>query len=123
MAATFYIVDDEEDVTKLLAIQVKKHFRDAELHLFTNPLESLKSIRNATILPDIILCDLRMPEMSGLKLRQTMRAENIDVPFVFITAVGGEDIVEDDNVMLSKPINMQKLRDQILRLLGRRGYK
>lgn len=35
--------------------------------------------------PDLVLADWNMPNMTGIELLETLRAENIDVTFGFIT--------------------------------------
>lgn len=44
---------------------------------------ALESIRKGV--PDLVLADWNMPNMTGLELLQALRAEDIDVPFGFIT--------------------------------------
>lgn len=54
-------------------------------------LDTLESVR-----PDLILCDISMPEMDGYDLLETMRKERMDlgdVPFVFLTALNGRNEV------------------------------
>lgn len=43
-----------------------------------------------TLTPDIILLDLRMPEMGGLEVLKTLRAENINIPVVILTTSNEE---------------------------------
>ena len=44
---------------------------------------ALESIRNR--IPDLVLADWNMPNMTGLELLQVLRADDIDVKFGFIT--------------------------------------
>ena len=38
--------------------------------------------------PDLVLCDLRMPGMDGLKVLETLRAEQPDLPVVVVSGTG-----------------------------------
>jgi DNA-binding NarL/FixJ family response regulator len=51
----------------------------------------------ARLLPDLILIDLRMPEMSGVAAVRLIRAENPDVPIGVLSAI---ETVEDIEVAL-----------------------
>src|SRR5205809_5047702 len=41
-------------------------------------------------LPDVILCDVSMPEMDGYGVLETLRADSatVSIPFIFLTAKG-----------------------------------
>lgn len=40
-----------------------------------------------------IVCDINMPVMNGVELIRKLRAENIDVPFIFYTGHGNRDLM------------------------------
>ncbi|MCK5196070.1 MAG: response regulator, partial [Desulfobulbaceae bacterium] len=45
--------------------------------------------------PDLILTDLRMPEMDGFELLCKVREENADVPVIIISGIGTmQDVIE-----------------------------
>ncbi len=70
-----------------------------------------------TFTPDIVLCDINMPRMTGLEVLERVRAsetEISDVPFIFLTAYGeksdlikGRQLGADD--YLIKPIDFDVL--------------
>ncbi|WP_374378450.1 putative bifunctional diguanylate cyclase/phosphodiesterase [Dongia sp.] len=70
-----------------------------------------------TLAPDIVLCDINMPRMTGLEVLEQVRAsdsEAADVPFIFLTAYGeksdlirGKKLGADD--YLIKPIDFDVL--------------
>ncbi|MDJ0878505.1 MAG: sigma-54 dependent transcriptional regulator [Halieaceae bacterium] len=49
----------------------------------------------ADIRPQLILSDVQMPEMDGLELLKTCRAQHPDAPFVLMTAFGDVEIAVD----------------------------
>lgn len=67
--------------------------------------------------PDLVLCDMNMPEMDGNQLLETLRSDHpdyADMPFVFLTAqtdrhsmLNGKKLGADD--YLTKPIDFELL--------------
>ncbi len=57
-----------------------------EAQAFTNPIEGLEAIPQ--LQPDVLLTDLRMPQMSGTAVLERMQAEYPDVAVLIITAYG-----------------------------------
>ncbi len=53
---------------------------------FTNPLEGLEAL--SRLQPDVLLTDMRMPEMSGQQVLQRMRNDWPDVPVLVLTGYG-----------------------------------
>ncbi len=80
--AYILIVDDEEKMRNLLSMMLeRKGFKvDKAVH-GVNAMEKLE--KNTY---DIVISDIKMPEMDGRKLIQTMRESKILTPVVFITA-------------------------------------
>jgi PAS domain S-box-containing protein len=82
-----YVESNELDVDLTL-----KHFSEAAAHLH---LTTVYSSTNAlTLLEkdtfDLVLCDLRMPDMSALDLLREMKRRGLMVPFIVITGRGDE---------------------------------
>jgi two-component system chemotaxis response regulator CheY len=44
--------------------------------------------------PDLILSDWNMPEMTGIDLLRTLRANGINTPFCFVTSEGSDEMRE-----------------------------
>lgn len=87
------IVDD----SKAMRLIVRRTLREAgyESHEFiekANGKEALEYIRDTP--PDIVLSDWNMPEMTGIELLESLRAENIRVKFGFVTSEGSDEIRE-----------------------------
>ena len=58
-----------------------------------------------------LVVDVRMPGMSGLELRDALRAEGSDSPVIFVTAHGIDEIEEELAIetVLAKPIEADVL--------------
>ncbi len=84
---TILIIDDNADVRNLLAERVLPSYGYRTL---TAPdgQEGLWQIR--TQMPDLILLDLRLPDMTGLDLLHILSSEGYDAPVILITAYGSE---------------------------------
>ncbi|MEY2926828.1 MAG: hypothetical protein RL367_1305 [Pseudomonadota bacterium] len=75
---------------------------------------------------DMVLLDLRMPEMDGMEVARTIRARpdgKATLPIVVITADTGANIRQGciaagANEMLLKPVSMQALLDAICRYVS-----
>jgi DNA-binding NarL/FixJ family response regulator len=78
-------------------------------------------------LPDVILCDVSMPELDGYGVLQALRADErtVSIPFIFLTAKGdrkdlriGMNLGADD--YLSKPASAEDVLSAIQTRLRRR---
>jgi len=77
-------VDDEPHMRRLLEISLRQ--AGYQPVVAENGREALTILRNDNI--DLIVSDLHMPVMDGLKLLETLRAENIETPVIIVTAQG-----------------------------------
>ncbi len=102
-------VEDEKDLREDIIEELRSSGHDAiGAGNGREALDALESVR-----PDLILCDISMPEMNGYDLLETVRKERMDmddVPFLFLTAlderneiISGKRAGADD--YLVKPID------------------
>ncbi len=63
------------------------------VHCVTNGKEAIDAIPELN--PDLVVTDLRMPEMNGQELVQTIAAEHSQLPTVVVTARGSESLAVD----------------------------
>jgi two-component system NtrC family sensor kinase len=83
------IIDDSEQIAGLLANHVLPElgYRPAVAHTGRQGLQRLRAH-----LPDLILLDLQLPDISGLELLRLIAQEGYDVPVILMTAHGSEGI-------------------------------
>ncbi len=132
------IADDEELIRWSLAEHLTKDgHRISEA---TDGKAALEAI--AADPPDVVLLDLRMPELDGLEVLQELRRRDLRVPVIVITAFGGLDSaieatrlgarayltkpfdLREVSVAVSKALEEERLRREVhwLRARDRKGY-
>ena len=91
-----------------------------------NGLDGLRLARTRE--PDLILCDLRMPEMDGDAVLAALRPDprTVRMPFIFMTASADHSeraarLAQGANDYLVKPIEFRVLLEAIARQLGGAG--
>ena len=80
------IVDDDEDVLKVLSLKLERSGRYT-VATASDAQEALVRIRANP--PDLIVCDIDMPEMDGGELAASLRQNKVTatVPIVFLSAL------------------------------------
>lgn len=105
------VIDDEKRLLENIgAILTKKGFQVA---LAENGRVGLEVIEKEN--PDLILCDVKMPELTGFEVLKVIRTQmNLDTPFIFLTSKAerediraGMELGADDYI--TKPFTMQEL--------------
>ncbi|MFP3927468.1 MAG: sigma-54-dependent transcriptional regulator [Desulfobacteraceae bacterium] len=107
---TILVVDDEEKMLRVLEIGLGSEFNVLKA---AGGKEALGILAEAPV--DLVLADLKMPDLDGLELLGRIRAEHPFIPYIIMTAYGTvETAVEAmkkgayDYVL--KPIRMEELR-------------
>lgn len=113
-AAKVLIVDDEESIRELISLMLEE--LDIDTITASDGLEGLKATEEQK--PDVILTDLKMPNMDGLEFIQKVREFDSQVPVLFISGASGrEDIIAFMSVgslgFIEKPINGDMLVNQV----------
>jgi len=114
-AATLLIVDDVQDNRELIV----KIFDKGAIHTITaaNGLEAVALFEAHH--PDLVLMDIRMPEMDGYEATRRIKERSPDTPVIALTA----SVIQDQpnreifNGFLGKPITKKALLAQLGRFL------
>lgn len=85
MSATIVIVDDEPDLLELLKLILTEKTSHQVLTT-TNPQEAIEWCREYHA--DLLISDLRMPEMEGIELLKIVKQIDPYLPLIIITAYG-----------------------------------
>ncbi len=87
------IVDDDTEAAAFLRSGLSKEAPHFSVATATNGLECLEYIDNNKV--DCILSDYQMPVMDGMELLEALRESGINIPFIFITGRGGEEVARE----------------------------
>lgn len=116
------LIEDEEDIAAL--IQLQAEISEYELIIETNGNSGLLAVAREK--PDIIILDLMLPGLSGLKVCQKIKSDPMfqRIPIIIISAkseehdvIRGLEIGADDYV--TKPFSPKILFSKILAVLRR----
>ena len=120
MSKRILVVDDEPSIVQLVQGNLERHGFTAETA--ENGVEALTRI--LTHRPDLIISDIKMPEMDGLELLAHIRddPETRDLPVIFLTSKAADHEVmngylQGADMYLSKPFHPAELILIVKRLL------
>ena len=118
------VVDDEEDVRRIVAIALRQLPFPAEILTAGSGMEALKAVEAEQ--PSLVILDLMMPQMDGLEVCRRLR-ENVKttfIPILMLTARGESEtktkafLVGTDDYLM-KPFEINELNARVGRLVRR----
>ena len=89
--AKVFVVEDELVLAKNVCDKLRAHGHKAEMR--HNCADALAAV--ASIIPDVILLDIRLPDGDGLELLPKLREEAPSASVIVMTAHGNERIAVD----------------------------
>ncbi|HXI11017.1 MAG TPA: response regulator [Thermodesulfobacteriota bacterium] len=117
------VVEDSPTMSQLLTFILKK-LKDVEVVAVHDGVNGLKKISEGKY--DLILTDINMPLMDGLKFISLVRGDksnmNKDIPIVIITTEGEEEVRSEGmalgaNSYITKPVKAGEVFDTVSSLL------
>lgn len=104
------ILDDDPPFRDSLAFMIAAHGFKVATH--SDPLQFLRDFSDAE--PSCVICDIRMPVMSGVEVTRALRARNIAAPVILITGHADPALVDyalraGASLLLEKPVAPQHL--------------
>ena len=113
------VVDDDEPIRKALGRLLRAS--DFDVESFSSGSEFLASLKRRR--PICIVLDFQMPQVSGLDVLKDLRARNVAIPVVMITAhdepiVRANCLAAGASAYLCKPIDEVVLRRAIAEAIG-----
>ncbi len=114
------MVDDSADMRDLVATYVLRP-NGYETLTANDGLRGLELARQH--LPDLIIADMKMPQMSGLDMTRALQEDGRDVPVILITAEGSEELARQAlrtgiADYLIKPFDPEELLKAVRRTLA-----
>lgn len=87
------LVDDDMDIGTFIKIKLSREAPQFSLSYSDSGEGCLEYIRNNSV--DCILSDYQMPGMDGMQLLNSVRGMGYEVPFIFLTGQGNEQITRE----------------------------
>ncbi len=107
------LVDDEETVLFVIRESLEKLGLEADIIAVTSGREALSKVEKYAF--DLVITDLKMPEVNGFQLTEGIRALSPETPIIWMTAFGNQYVQEKAQAMnvrhfLSKPLDITDIR-------------
>ncbi len=121
--STVLVVDDEQGIRESLNILLTSDGH--EVVLVENGQLALEYLKNATV--DVVLTDIRMPEINGLTLLKTIRNEwKNQIPVIILTAYGAipsavDAVKEGAADFITKPFDIERLKTAVAEAVNTRN--
>ena len=114
------VVDDEPNLTELVSMALR--YEGWDVRTAGTGTEAVRSAREHS--PDAVVLDMMLPDIDGLEILRRMRADDPDVPVLFLTA---RDAVEDrvsgltagGDDYVTKPFSLEEVVARVRALLRR----
>ncbi len=108
------LVDDEEELVSALVERLG--YRGIEAKYALNGPQAIEMIGEERF--DVVVLDLKLPGMSGVKVHSTIRKEYPDLPVLLITGHGApadqiEERPGEHHDFLEKPVSLEVLMEKI----------
>jgi CheY-like chemotaxis protein len=115
------VAEDERDIRELISFTLR--FAGFEIETVVNGVQAVE--KAAQVKPDLILLDVRMPQMTGYEACRVLRTmpEMRKIPIVFLSAKGQESEINEGldtgaTEYILKPFAPDELIQQVKRILA-----
>ena len=110
---TILVAEDEDSNYELVKIVLQKRYRLLRAH---NGIEAVTIFEEEK--PDLILMDIRMPEMNGLDATRIIKEVNPSIPVVALSAYAFEENIREAKMagcdeFMAKPFKVENLIDMV----------
>ena len=116
---TLLIVDDEAGILE----EVKSFFEEEGYKVYTADTGKAGLDAIEKVMPDLILLDMKLPDMSGLNVLKAAKTIFPSMKVIVNTGYVDQHIIDEAELLgrdsfLQKPFNLERLKEEIDRLLG-----
>jgi len=120
------IIEDEEPIRRVLVRILSDEDSNYKISEATDGKEGLNLIKKEKF--DLVLCDIKMPNMDGIEVLQAANAKNISAPFIMLTGHGNvETAVEAMKLgaydFISKPPDLNRLLTAVRHALENKSLR
>ncbi|PWC69947.1 hypothetical protein TSH58_14560 [Azospirillum sp. TSH58] len=119
------LLADDEPAARGYVEMILRDLGITELTIAQDGREALTRFEEGQGAFDLIVCDWKMPRLSGLEFLKLVRAVRPDMPFLMVTALATiiaveEAMAHDVTAYIAKPFSPEQLEEKILVLVNRR---
>ena len=112
-APLIIVAEDEDSNYELVKIVLSKRYRLVRAH---NGIEAVTFCEDER--PDLILMDIRMPEMNGLDATRIIKEVNHDIPVIALSAYAFDENIREAKAagcdeFMAKPFRVEDLLDTV----------
>jgi DNA-binding NtrC family response regulator len=123
MTAQILVVDDEKDMTRLLQRTLEPEL-DCKVTMAFSGEMALNVVQQSDVIFDLVISDIRMPEMDGFELLNRLKKSHPDLTVVMLTAYGNIEsavaaIKKGAYDYISKPFEQDEIIFKIQKALER----
>lgn len=118
------IIEDEESIRRVLKKILKEENKSYEVEEASNGVEGIEKIKKEDF--DLVLCDIKMPQMDGMEVLEMTKQINSEIPVVMISGHG--DLETAVNAMrlgaydyISKPPDLNRLLGTVRNALDKKN--
>jgi len=124
MKRKILIIDDDVSIRNMLLIVLKDEYR--ELLSAADAIEALKILSDEKV--DLLVCDIKMPDITGIALLKKVKSVNPELPVIMITAYASTDEAIEAMKLgafdyITKPFNIDELKVVVERALAVKDLK
>ena len=124
MSASILVVDDEPDIADLFRQRFRREAREGTYVMhFANSGENALQLLGDGIEPTliVILSDINMPGMDGLRLLEQVKQRHPDLPVMMVTAYGDDERRRRASELgasefVTKPVDFELLKIRLRQL-------
>ncbi len=118
------VIDDEPAIRQILAAHLLK--AGCNVCQAPNGLEALERLSKGDI--DVAICDIKMPDISGIELVRRARASGLETNFIMMTAFASVDtaieaIQAGASDYMIKPVRNEEVLHRLLKISDMRGLR
>ena len=124
MPRRILVVDDDESVRFVMRRVLRNLDGGCEVVTASSGGEALDRVGEGTF--DLVITDLRMPGIDGIRLTEALRARDARPTIVWMTAYGCDDVRAAAgrlgvDLCLDKPLEVEEIRALVMSALERAG--
>ncbi len=86
-----FVVDDEEDILEITKTFLKEE--EFEVDIFNNAKDALEALKTTT--PDLVISDIKMPEMNGVEFMRLAHKQKPHLPFIVVSGYVTKEVCMD----------------------------